>query len=127
MEGPPLGPGGEDITWPDQVAPRGRKASSTRKIKPQTSNLLMPSGLRTKLRWVPSFIRGHLQTWQTQYHYRDDQEYTSTQERGIQTCRQLQGLLKRVWILSSQSPPMRLWIARPNLWPNFYPDLKTRM
>ena len=40
MEGPPLGPGGEDITWPDQVAPRGRKASSTRKIKPQTSNLV---------------------------------------------------------------------------------------
>ena len=39
MEGPPLGPVGEDITWPDQVAPRGRKASSTRKIKPQTSNL----------------------------------------------------------------------------------------
>ena len=39
MEGPPLGPGGEDITWPDQVAPRGRKASSTRKNKPQTSNL----------------------------------------------------------------------------------------
>ena len=39
MEGPPLGPGGEDITWPDQVAPRGRKASSTRKIKPQNSNL----------------------------------------------------------------------------------------
>ena len=34
MKGPPLGPGGEDITWPDQVAPRGRKASSTRKIKP---------------------------------------------------------------------------------------------
>ena len=42
MEGPPLGPGGEDITWPDQVAPRGRKASSTRKIKPQTSNLPCP-------------------------------------------------------------------------------------
>ena len=41
MEGPPLGPGGEDITWPDQVAPRGRKASSTRKIKPQTSNLFL--------------------------------------------------------------------------------------
>ena len=39
MEGPTLGPGGEDITWPDQVAPRGRKASNTRKIKPQTSNL----------------------------------------------------------------------------------------
>ena len=40
MNRPPLGPGGEDITWPDQVAPRGRKASSTRKIKPQTSNLI---------------------------------------------------------------------------------------
>ena len=39
MKGPPLGPGGEDITWPNQVAPRGRKASSTRKIKPQTSDL----------------------------------------------------------------------------------------
>ena len=39
MEGPPLGPGREDITWPDQVAPRGQKPSSTRKIKPQTSNL----------------------------------------------------------------------------------------
>ena len=39
MKGPPLGPGGEDITWPDLVAPRGRRASSTRKIKPQTSNL----------------------------------------------------------------------------------------
>ena len=39
MKGPPLGPGGEDITWPDQVALRGRKASSTRKIKPETSNL----------------------------------------------------------------------------------------
>ena len=38
MEGPLLGPGGEDITWADQVAPRGRKASSTRKLKPQTSN-----------------------------------------------------------------------------------------
>ena len=42
MKGPPRGPGGEDITWPDQVAPRGRKASSTRKIKPQTSNLCKP-------------------------------------------------------------------------------------
>ena len=38
LEGPPLGPVGEDITWPDQVAPQGRKASSSRKIKPQTSN-----------------------------------------------------------------------------------------
>ena len=39
MKGPTLRPGGEDITWPDQVAPRGRKASSTRHLKPQTSNL----------------------------------------------------------------------------------------
>ena len=38
MKGPPLGPVGEDITWPHQVAPRGRKASSTRKMKPQTLN-----------------------------------------------------------------------------------------
>ena len=38
LEVPPLGPGGEDITWHDQVAPRGRKASSTRKVNPQTSN-----------------------------------------------------------------------------------------
>ena len=53
-------------------------------------------GLRLKLRWVPSSIRGHLQTWRTQYHYRDNKEYTSTREHGIQTCRQLQGLLKRV-------------------------------
>ena len=39
MKASPLGSGGEDITWPDQVAPWGPKASSTRKIKPQTSNL----------------------------------------------------------------------------------------
>ena len=39
MKGPPLGPGGEDITWPDQVAPRSRRAPSNRKIEPQTSNL----------------------------------------------------------------------------------------
>ena len=41
MGGPPLGPGGEDNTWPDQVAPRGRRMSSTRNVKPQTSNLSM--------------------------------------------------------------------------------------
>ena len=60
LEGPPLGPGGEDITWPDQVAPRGRKASGTRKIKPQTSNILqghlqllpVPVLLRSQLRHV---------------------------------------------------------------------------
>ena len=41
MKGPPLDPGGEDITWPAQLAPRGRKASSTRKIKPQTLNPML--------------------------------------------------------------------------------------
>ena len=39
MKGHPLGPGGEDITWPDQVAPRGRKVSSTQNVKPQITNL----------------------------------------------------------------------------------------
>ena len=41
MKCPPLGPGEEDITWRDQVAPRDQKASSTSKIKPQTSNLII--------------------------------------------------------------------------------------
>ena len=60
MEGPPLGPGGEDITWPDQVAPRGRKASSTRKIKPQNSNLITPA-LNTMLRRQVKRIKpGHV-------------------------------------------------------------------
>ena len=36
MRGPPLGPGGEDISWPEQVAPRGRNASITRNLKPHT-------------------------------------------------------------------------------------------
>ena len=74
-----------------------------------------------------SFIRGHLQTWRTQYQYRDDQQYTSTREHGIQTCLQLQGLLKRVRIRFTQSPPMQLWIAWPNVWRNFYPEPKTQM
>ena len=39
MKDPPLGPGGEDITWPDPVAPRGQRLSSTRNVTPQTSNL----------------------------------------------------------------------------------------
>ena len=29
IKGPPLGPGLENITWPDQVAPPGRRAPST--------------------------------------------------------------------------------------------------
>ena len=65
MEGPPLGPGGEDITWPDQVAPRGRKASSTRKIKTQTSNLhlRLPVGFACIHQWTfpPGVKAGLLQ------------------------------------------------------------------
>ena len=40
MKGPRLGPGGEDITCPDQVTPWGRRTSNTPNVKPQTSNLL---------------------------------------------------------------------------------------
>ena len=57
MEGPSLGPGGEDITWPDQVAPRGRKASSTRKIKIQTSNLLYSPLQPHKTCWLKEEFR----------------------------------------------------------------------
>ena len=53
MKGPSLGPGGEDITWPDQVAPRGLKASSTRKIKPKTSN---PFFLNSKKEMIQQFV-----------------------------------------------------------------------
>ena len=49
--------------------------------------LLMPSGRRPELRWAPSSILGYLQAGRTQYHYRDDREYTNTREQGIQTCR----------------------------------------
>ena len=49
MKGPPLGLGGEDITWPDHAAPQGQKASSTCKIRPQTSNLFIQGGLRAKI------------------------------------------------------------------------------
>ena len=38
MKGHQLGPGWEDITWPNQVASRRRKTSSTRNLRPQTSN-----------------------------------------------------------------------------------------
>ena len=51
MKGPPLGPGWEDITWPDQVAPRGRRAPSTLKVKPQTSNLTCSQHKTPKRHW----------------------------------------------------------------------------
>ena len=41
MKCPSLGTGGEDITWPEQVAPRDRKACGTGNLKPQNSNLPM--------------------------------------------------------------------------------------
>ena len=37
MRGPPLGPGRDNITWPNQVGLRSQMASSTRKINPQTA------------------------------------------------------------------------------------------
>ena len=46
MKGPSLGPGREDITSPDQVAPSGQKASSTRKIKPQIPNTIVTPAQR---------------------------------------------------------------------------------
>ena len=49
--------------------------------------LLMLLVRRLKLRWAPSSILGHLQTWRSQYHYQDDREYTNGREQGIQTCR----------------------------------------
>ena len=52
MKSPPLGPGEEDNILPDQVAPRGRKASSTRNLKPQTSKF---SGCRDPLS-EPSYL-----------------------------------------------------------------------
>ena len=61
MEGPPLGPGGEDITWPDQVAPRGRKASSTRKIKPQTPNLKKDIPFMTHVFFIEIAVETRLQ------------------------------------------------------------------
>ena len=42
MKDPPLPPVGEDITWPDQVARRGRKASSTRNLRPQNLKTSKP-------------------------------------------------------------------------------------
>ena len=37
MKASPISPGEKDITWPNQVAVQGRKASGTQ--KPQTSNV----------------------------------------------------------------------------------------
>ena len=39
MKGPPLSPGGEDITWPDQVAPRAaeRLLAEASNVKSQTA------------------------------------------------------------------------------------------
>ena len=46
MKGPQLDPRREDITWPNRVAPGGRRAPSTRNLKPQNSNLLILLPLR---------------------------------------------------------------------------------
>ena len=78
MEGPPLGPAGEDITWPDQVAPRGRKASSTRKIKPQTSNLLKHQKFANKGK--DKYRRPHILTWYVKYKGYDKPEWHDASE-----------------------------------------------
>ena len=78
MEGPPLGPGGEDITWPDQVAPRGRKASSTRKIKPQTSSL---KDIESRSETIPTTIHGEARGETTHILIGDNNE-----ERDVETA-----------------------------------------
>ena len=46
MRGPPLGPGGEDMTWSDQVAPRAE-----RRLVPAKSNL-KPKTTSCALFWM---------------------------------------------------------------------------
>ena len=58
MKGPPLPPGGKDITWPNQVAPSGRKPSSTRNLKPQ--NLKTVFGV---CRCVQGLRMGSMRKW----------------------------------------------------------------
>ena len=55
MKGPPLGPGGEDITWPHVMAPRGRRTPSTQNVKPQTSNLFRVYPISSGTRPAPGF------------------------------------------------------------------------
>ena len=91
LEGPPLGPGGEDITWPDQVAPRGRKASSTRKIKPQTSNLFLfvteatPGGTMGRLPISECTYLPTLMFWKVREICSQSAVMCST-KRGQETC-----------------------------------------
>ena len=44
MKGPPLGPGGENITWPDKAAPQSRKALSPQNLKCQNFKTFGPGG-----------------------------------------------------------------------------------
>ena len=113
MEGPPRGPGGEDITWPDQVAPRGRKASSTRKIKLQTSTL----HVSTSWTWFVGFFWVTFPCLLTLIH-----SIGST--LGIETCL---GMLENV--LESFEPILpSLWHSRFTwLQPGLYRALKTTL
>ena len=62
MKGIPLGPDWEDITWPDQVAPRDGKASSTLNLKTTTANLIVHAlGECVALRWV-RLAKAHFNT-----------------------------------------------------------------
>ena len=75
MQGPPPGPFGEDITWPDQVAPRGRRRLVPEKssLKPQTATaserltlcLLVhrPLGFASNETLVEAYIIGFFDTF----------------------------------------------------------------
>ena len=70
MKEPPVGPGGQEITWDDQVAPRSRQTPSTCKNKPQTSNLthtvhgVLGTALPPSLEQTMGGGLNHTQTWQ---------------------------------------------------------------
>ena len=92
MEGPPLGPGGQNITWPYQVAPRGQKASSTRKIKPQTSNLKPTPTDPHETRKPPSIAYDTLTVGNTSIANTHGTTYTTTANptNDVPRCRHLQ-------------------------------------
>ena len=91
MEGPPLEPDGEDITWPHQVAARGRKASSTRKIKPQTSNLKR-SGVPSLLPKVTCPSPFHTRARTVPIAEPQDVPLTKTEKRGLSALAPLAGV-----------------------------------
>ena len=47
MKGPPLGPCGEEITWPDQVAP-----GAERRLVPETPNFKPQTLIQSKYQFI---------------------------------------------------------------------------